>query len=299
MQYLMEVAARLVSYLPNGSEPDAHWRSGVELNGQIVDGGDIGWPDGAKRVLEQAPAILTKGFEMAGKAAQSGTALPLRDVRLGPVIPDPDKIICLGLNYRDHAAEASLPAPLTPILFAKFRNALIGSGTAIEIPKASNQVDFEGELAVVIGRRCRSLSEAEAPESIAGYTIFNDVSARDLQMATSQWTAGKAIDTFGPLGPSMTQRADVPDVQRIMLRTWLNGQLMQEDSTASMIFSVAATVAYISSLMTLEPGDVIATGTPAGVGIARRPPVFLASGDTVEVEIEGLGRLSNPVTAMD
>jgi 2-keto-4-pentenoate hydratase/2-oxohepta-3-ene-1,7-dioic acid hydratase in catechol pathway len=182
-----------------------------------------------------------------------------------------------------------------PLFFAKFRNSLTGPTSPIRLPRVSSQIDYEGELAVIIGTRCKEVSEQEALQYVAGYSIMNDVSARDLQMQTSQYMAGKALDTFAPMGPGMVLASDIPNPQTLQLTTRVNGQVVQHASTASMNFSVAAIISFLSSLMTLEPGDIIATGTPSGVGFKRTPPLFLREGDVTEVEIEGIGQLRNPV----
>jgi 2-keto-4-pentenoate hydratase/2-oxohepta-3-ene-1,7-dioic acid hydratase in catechol pathway len=187
--------------------------------------------------------------------------------------------------------------PAVPTLFAKFRNCLIGSGAPIRLPRASAKVDYEGELAVVIGRRCKGVDEDRALSVVAGYMPLNDVSARDLQLQTGQWTAGKAVDTFAPCGPALVSAEEVGDPQDLEVITRVNGVEMQRSGTDRMIFSVARTIAFISSVITLEVGDVIATGTPEGVGGLRTPPVFLAAGDEVEVEVPGVGLLRNPVAA--
>ena len=219
------------------------------------------------------------------------------DVELLPPIADPEKILCLGLNYRDHAEEAGLPLPAAPILFPKFREALIGSGAAIVPPGGESMVDYEAELAAVIGGGGRDIPVADALAHVGAYAPFNDVSARELQNVTPQWTAGKAIDTFGPIGPYLTTSDAVADPQALGLRARVNGETVQDGTTADMIFSIAEQIAFISSLMTLRPGDVIATGTPAGVGFIRTPQVLLSEGDVVEIEVDGLGTLSNPVAA--
>jgi 2-keto-4-pentenoate hydratase/2-oxohepta-3-ene-1,7-dioic acid hydratase in catechol pathway len=210
-------------------------------------------------------------------------------------IDRPGKIVCVGLNYRDHASEQGISPPERPILFAKWQTALIGPGEPIVLPTVARQVDYEAELGVVIGRRVRGVSESEALEAVRGYVCVNEVSARDLQFADGQWTRAKSIDTFCPVGPRLVPREKVPDPQALRIRCMLNGDPMQDSSTAEMIFSVAEVIAYASQTMTLEPGDLIATGTPAGVGFTREPPVFLEHGDEVTVEIERLGALTNPV----
>jgi 2,4-diketo-3-deoxy-L-fuconate hydrolase len=209
-------------------------------------------------------------------------------------IEQPGKVVCVGMNYRDHAAESGLEVPDHPVLFAKWPNALIGPGEPILLPAGSDQVDYEAELGVVIGRRARGLAVEDALGAVAGYVCVNDVSARDLQFADGQWTRAKSLDTFCPVGP-LTPAAEIPDPQRLRIRCLLNGEPLQDSSTEHMVFSVAELVAFISEGITLEPGDLIATGTPAGVGFTRKPPVFLQPGDEVTVEIEGLGSLTNPV----
>src|SRR3954452_19835369 len=209
----------------------------------------------------------------------------------------PQKIVCVGLNYRDHAEEQGADLPEAPLLFAKWPNALIGPGEAIVIPQASHRVDYEAELGVVIGSRVRNVSAENALEAVRGYLCLNDVSARDLQFADGQWTRGKSPDTFCPVGPRLVPRDEVPDPQALGIRCILNGEVMQDSSTANMIFSVAQVIAYASATITLEPGDLIATGTPAGVGVFRDPPVLLQDGDEVTIEINALGALTKPVRA--
>jgi 2,4-didehydro-3-deoxy-L-rhamnonate hydrolase len=212
-------------------------------------------------------------------------------------IDRPSKIVCVGLNYRDHAEEQGTELPTAPLLFAKWPNALIGPGESIVIPRASKQVDYEAELGVVIGERVRGVSQENALEAVRGYLCLNDVSARDLQFSDGQWTRGKSPDTFCPVGPQLVPAADVADPQALGIRCLLNGVAMQDSTTANMIFTVAEIIAYASATMTLEPGDLIATGTPAGVGVFRDPPVLLKDGDEVTIEIDGLGSLTNPVQA--
>ena len=212
-------------------------------------------------------------------------------------IERPGKIVCVGLNYRDHAAEARMELPLQPMLFAKWPNSLIGPGEPIVLPAGSQQVDYEAELGVVMGARARDVPEAEALGTVAGYICVNDVSARDLQFADGQWTRGKSLDTFCPVGPRLVPAGEIADPQSLAIRCLVNGEALQDSSTSSMVFSVAQVIAFVSSWITLEPGDLIATGTPAGVGFVRKPPVFLQDGDEVTVEIEGVGSLTNPVRA--
>jgi 2-keto-4-pentenoate hydratase/2-oxohepta-3-ene-1,7-dioic acid hydratase in catechol pathway len=210
-------------------------------------------------------------------------------------IPRPPKIVCIGLNYRDHAAESRMAIPDVPTVFAKFPTAAIGHRQPIVLPKASTKPDYEAEFAVVIGRGGRHIPEAAWREHVFGYTIFNDVSARDFQMATSQWMIGKTFDTFAPFGPAIVTADEIEDPHNLDISLTLNGEVMQNSNTRNLIFQVPRLIAYLSSVFTLEPGDIIATGTPAGVGFAHKPPRFLKPGDEVVVRIEGLGELSNPV----
>lgn len=293
---------QLVSYRPHG-RTDEIWRAGVEHVGLLVDVATL-WHNGAnktttRQLLAAGLTTLHEVFKQARETLEVGPDAPgvtqTASVELGPPISDPDKIICIGLNYADHASETGLAQTEVPVFFAKFRNSLIGPTSPIVLPHVSNQIDYEGELAVIIGTRCKEVSEHEALQYVAGYTIMNDVSARDLQMQTSQYMAGKALDTFAPMGPGMVLASDVPNPQALLLTTRVNGQVVQHASTATMIFSVAPIISFLSSLMTLEPGDIIATGTPSGVGFMRTPPIFLRAGDVVEVEIEGIGQLRNPI----
>lgn len=236
--------------------------------------------------------------ELAARAADfDGEAVAVDSTRLGPPITNPEKILCIGLNYRDHAAETGMDAPTSPIVFAKFANSLVGPADAVVVPAPGGEIDYEAELAVVIGDRCSRLSAGEAIDHVFGAMAFNDVSARNLQMATSQWTMGKAIDTFAPCGPALVSLDEMGDLQDLRVGCSVNGEVVQDGHTGSMIFPIAETIAYISSVMTLEPGDVIATGTPAGVGMGRKPPIELEAGDIVEVEVERVGRLRNKIVA--
>jgi 2-keto-4-pentenoate hydratase/2-oxohepta-3-ene-1,7-dioic acid hydratase in catechol pathway len=207
----------------------------------------------------------------------------------------PQKIICVGLNYRDHAEEQGTELPKAPLLFAKWSNTLIGAGEPILLPGEAQEVDYEAELGVVIDRQARRVSERKALDAVRGYVCLNDVSARDLQFADGQWTRGKSPDTFCPVGPRLVAHDEIEDPQALSIRCILNGATMQDSSTSQMIFSVAEIIAYVSATVTLEPGDLIATGTPAGVGVFRDPKVLLQDGDEVTVEVEGIGSLTNPV----
>jgi 2-keto-4-pentenoate hydratase/2-oxohepta-3-ene-1,7-dioic acid hydratase in catechol pathway len=291
---------RLVTY-----DADGNWRAGVLIQNRIVDSlaaaraagivteGDpvtnraiIQWPREQQMQLEESARALS--------AAGSANVFSPEDTTLGPPIPDPDKIICLGLNYRSHVQETGLATYQVPILFAKFPNSLAGPTRPILLPRLSEEIDYEGELAVVIGKRGKEIGRAQALEHVAGYMALNDVSARDLQFQTGQWLSGKALDTFAPCGPALVIH-EIQDPQSLQLSTRLNGQTLQHGNTRDMIFPIVEIISYISQLLTLEPGDIIATGTPEGVGFKRNPPIFLRHGDIVEVEVEGIGTLRNPV----
>lgn len=214
-----------------------------------------------------------------------------------PPIPDPPKIVCVGLNYRDHAAESGVPIPREPVLFSKFATALVGHRAAIVLPAVSEEVDFEAELVLVIGRSGRHISSNAANGYLAGFTIGHDVSARDWQLKKDgkQWLAGKTFDTFAPTGPVLVTSEEVPDPHALGIRLRLNGETLQNSSTSQMVFQAQNLVAYLSQIVTLQVGDLIFTGTPPGVGFARKPPIFLKPGDVAEVEIDGLGVLVNPI----
>ena len=288
---------RLVTY-----EADRAWRSGILIEDAVVDTADAadraGLGDGdwhRNRFVISAPAATRDGLQRAA-AELSPKSFGVDGLRLGPPIPDPDKILCMGLNYRDHAAEAGLDLPTVPLFFAKFRNSLIGPGDQIVLPAASSKIDYEAELAVVIGSRCRDVAAEDALDHVAGAMALNDVSARDLQAQASQWTMGKAIDTFAPCGPALVLCDEISDLQELGIRTRVNGETLQDANTSLMVFGVAEAIAFLTRVMTLEPGDIIATGAPAGVGMARQPRVWLRDGDTVEVEIDEIGTLRNPVS---
>src|SRR5438876_5803477 len=212
------------------------------------------------------------------------------------MIETPEKIVCVGLNYRDHAEEQGVDLPERPLLSASWPNTLIPSGDPIRIPPICKNPDYEAELGVVIGREASRVSADDALDFVEGYVVANDVSGRDLQFADGQWVRGKSLDTFLPVG-DLVAAADVPDPQALPIRAVLNGRVMQESSTSNMIFGVAEVIAFVSQAITLEPGDLIITGTPAGVGAFRTPPVWLQPGDEITIEIDGLGRLTNPVVA--
>jgi 2-keto-4-pentenoate hydratase/2-oxohepta-3-ene-1,7-dioic acid hydratase in catechol pathway len=298
---------RLVTYETNHSPA----RAGVMVGDIVVDAaaaasaaaldGAAAWTS-VKSIVGEATRQQIAALDRAAKEIGGTAGLAVGDVRLRPPIPDPEKVLCIGLNYRDHVEEAqegvdaSLGTQPDPIVFSKFSSALIGHGAAIELPAAApDMVDWEGELAVVVGRTCKGVSAADALDHVAGYTVLNDISARDLQLASPQWLMGKSFDTSGPCGPALVTADEVPDPQELELRTRLNGEVVQQTSTRMMINPVARLIEYISSLITLVPGDIIATGTPGGVGFSRDPKVFLRPGDSVTVSIDGIGELTSPV----
>lgn len=248
------------------------------------------WPGRARAVLDACSV-----HDSREALRRANALLAVSDVQLRAPILRPGKIVGVGLNYRDHAREAKLPVPDAPVIFAKFTTAVVGPGDAIVLPATSARVDYEAELAIVIGRRTHRVSQGHVLDAVFGYTNANDVSDRDLQKRDSQWVRAKSCDTFAPLGPWVVSADEVGDVHDLRIQLRLNGTAMQDSSTRELVFGVPALVESIASTITLEPGDVILTGTPAGVGFARRPPVYLKAGDVVEVEIEGLGVLRNPV----
>jgi 2-keto-4-pentenoate hydratase/2-oxohepta-3-ene-1,7-dioic acid hydratase in catechol pathway len=248
-----------------------------------------------KELLAGGAAALRSAAEVA--ARPNAVRYPASAVKLLAPIPDPPKILCIGLNYRDHAEESGAPIPREPVLFSKFTSAVIGPDEAIHLPAVSREVDYEAELVLVVGKRGRHLSTGSALDHLAGCTIGHDVSARDWQLKKDgkQWLAGKTFDTFAPIGPALVTLDELGDPHNLSIRLRLNGQTMQDSNTRQMVFRAADLIAYISQIVTLEPGDLIFTGTPPGVGFARKPPIFLKNGDVVEVEIEKLGVLRNPV----
>lgn len=250
---------------------------------------------GCDAVVADADKLLPLIREAVEGAAENQW-MALASVRLGAPLRRPGKIIAIGLNYRDHAEEQKLAPPERPVVFAKFASAIIDPGEAIEIPPASDHIDYEVELAVVIGRRGRAIAPEKAREHVFGYTIINDITARDLQKSDRQWVRAKSFDTFCPMGPMLVTADEIAFPPRRDLRLRVNGELRQSSNTSQLIFDVPTLVSYLSEAFTLEPGDIISTGTPAGVGVYRNPPVFLKPGDVVEAEIDGLGTLRSPVT---
>ncbi|MEI9984739.1 MAG: fumarylacetoacetate hydrolase family protein [Aliidongia sp.] len=261
--------------------------------------------DGARAVfgdpaLSDLDTLVVAGIgalaEAAAAVADRGEAVDPETLIFLPPLVRPSKIICLGLNYADHAAEGGFEPPAFPTLFGRFPSSLIGHGAPIIRPKLSTQLDYEGELVAVIGKRGKQIDKAAALDHVIGYSIFNDGSIRDYQLRTPQWTAGKNFDDTGAFGPWFVTADELPPgAAGLMLETRLNGQIVQKASTSDMIFDVASTVSLLSTFLTLGAGDVLVMGTPSGIGLARKPPLFMKDGDIVEVEIEGLGLLRNPI----
>jgi 2-keto-4-pentenoate hydratase/2-oxohepta-3-ene-1,7-dioic acid hydratase in catechol pathway len=230
-------------------------------------------------------------------ARKKGWLVPSEDAYWFAPVPRPGKLMCIGLNYRDHAEESGLAVPKTPVIFSKFSSCVIAPGEPIVIPPSSERVDYEAELAVVIGRHATRVKADRAYDYILGYTAFNDVSARDFQFGDGQWQRGKSCDTFAPMGQTIVTADEIPDPHTLRITLSLNGTLMQDSNTSQLIFRIPELIEFITASTTLEPGDVIATGTPAGVGFARKPPVFLKAGDQVEVNIEKIGGIGNPIAS--
>jgi len=278
---------KLLSYAHGG-----HVRFGAVVDGGIVDlHAAMGGRYPSLRALLEAGALPEAAAALAGRPAD----VAFDAVTLLPVIPDPDKIVCVGLNYGEHVRETGRTVSETPVLFLRMPDSQVGHGQAIVRPRESQRLDYEGEIAVVIGRGGRRISEADAWSHIAGYSCYNDGSVRDWQVATSQWTPGKNFWRTGGFGPWMVTADQIAPGQVMTLTTRLNGQVMQQATTDLMIHSIPRQIAYISSFIPLKPGDVIVTGTPGGVGNKRNPPVFMAPGDVVEVEVDAVGVLRNTI----
>lgn len=278
---------RLISYLPATDTTD-----GLRLGAMAEDG---------IAPLEQTDLteVLSRGNEYLDHLiADSRNRISKDAVRIFAPVARPQKILGIGLNYRDHAAETGMAVPRQPVVFAKYPSSVIGPGEPIRLPSFSDQVDYEAELGVVIGKPARDVSVAAAANHVFGYLNLNDVSARDLQFGEGgQWTIAKSLDTFTPMGPYLVTADEIADPQSLGISCRINGELLQDSSTDQMVFNVSELVSYLSRAMTLTTGDVIATGTPPGVGMSRNPPRFLRAGDEVTVAVQGLGELSNPVVA--
>jgi 2-keto-4-pentenoate hydratase/2-oxohepta-3-ene-1,7-dioic acid hydratase in catechol pathway len=276
-------------------------RAGATQVGVVMDEEVVDLAATALELPREATALLAAGdaaLRAAADAASRATSrLPLASVRLLAPILRPPKFLAIGLNYADHIAEAGLETPKVPTVFNKQSTCVVGPSEGVHMPRVSSSLDYEGELGFVIGRRCRHVPRARAHEVIAGYLIVNDVTVRDWQFRVPTWTMGKSFDTHGPIGPWITTADEVGDPHGLRLRTWVNGELRQDSNTKQLIFDCFAIVEHLSTAFTLEPGDVIATGTPSGVGIAMKPPKLLRVGDVVRIEIDGLGALENAIVA--
>jgi 2-keto-4-pentenoate hydratase/2-oxohepta-3-ene-1,7-dioic acid hydratase in catechol pathway len=307
---------RIISF----ATEDSSWsspRMGIILN---VNGRDSGARLDCEKLFEPAerPVNPLAWFDMDGRwfqaardtvkrlendpsafadARAKGWLVRSEDAYWFAPVPRPGKIVCVGLNYRDHAAESGLAVPKTPVIFSKFSSCVVAPGEPVVVPTTSEKVDYEAELAVVIGRHAKHVSAAHAYDYVLGYTAFNDVTARDFQFGDGQWQRGKSCDTFAPMGPTIVTTDEIPDPHTLRITMRVNGAVMQDSNTNQLIFGVPQLVEFITSSITLEPGDVIPTGTPAGVGFARKPPVFLKAGDTMDVDIERIGGLGSPVAA--
>jgi acylpyruvate hydrolase len=276
---------RIVTY---GSERGE--RAGVLVDETVVDAWDaLGGGGSTVRELLEDDRL----GELSDIDAGGGVALG--DVALLPPVPDPDKIVCIGLNYRAHAAEAGIDPPDSPTFFAKFRNALVPSGAAVALPAASSKVDYEAEVAFIVGRRASEVDESSADDHIAGYMLLNDLSARDLQFATPQWIPGKVFDGSAPCGPALVTADEALDDGDVSFSLKLNGEVMQDASTDDLIFGIPQLVSHLSRLMTLEPGDIVSTGTPSGVGSTRDPRVWLEPGDEIAISSPTLGLLETRI----
>ncbi|HEU5322586.1 MAG TPA: fumarylacetoacetate hydrolase family protein [Methylomirabilota bacterium] len=296
---------RLVRYSVNGQAPRLGALQGDRIADLQASVAATLARRGVGRAQEIAAALVpqsTRAFLEGGAAGADAVAavtdwvtVPAASARLHAPIADPGKFICIGLNYRDHAEEAGMPIPKEPPVFPKWNNTILDPGEPILRPRGSSQLDWEVELGVVIGRTARYVSREASLDHVWGYVNINDVSARDFQFITTQWGAGKIADTFAPVGPWIADRTEIADPHVLDLKLWVNGNLMQSGNTRKFIFDVRYIVSYLSGIMTLSPGDLIATGTPPGVGLGRKPPVFMQPGDVCRLEITGLGAIENPV----
>jgi len=279
---------RLISFTENGGSA-----AGILKNEGVFPLADLGFGSALEFIAAGERAILTA--ERAALASQK--LRPLSGVKLLAPIPRPAKILCVGLNYRDHAIESRMEIPPVPTVFAKYPTAVIGPGAPIVISSVTEKPDYEAELALVIGKGGERISRANWRSHVFGYTVLNDVSARDVQLATSQWTLGKSLSTFAPLGPHIVTADEIPDPQALDIRLSIGGDMLQHSNTRELIFGVPELIEHISRFIALEPGDIISTGTPAGVGLGRTPPRWLRHGDEVVIDIEKIGTLRNPVVA--
>jgi 2-keto-4-pentenoate hydratase/2-oxohepta-3-ene-1,7-dioic acid hydratase in catechol pathway len=281
---------RFVTFQRAGGAPEV----GILSQDRVVSLAAAGFSD----ILQIIRDWDTAKAKIEGVAStQSAASVPADSVKLLAPIPRPSKLICVGLNYRDHAIESGMEIPKTPTIFNKFATAIIGQGDSIVLPKSSEKPDYEAEFAFVIGKGGRHIPADRWRDHVFGYTIVNDVSARDYQMATSQWLMGKTFDTFAPMGPALVTADEIADPHALDISLRINGEVLQSSNTRELIFKIPDLIAFLSSVFTLEPGDVVSTGTPSGVGFARKPPRYLKDGDDVVVSVQGLGELRNPVIA--
>ncbi len=282
---------KLVTYRRAGKAPEA----GVVLGERVISLAGAGYPDMISLAAqgEDARARVENWIHNPPADAVS----ELSAVSLMAPVPRPPKLICVGLNYRDHAIESNMEMPKVPTIFNKFPNIVIGPGAPIVLPKLSQKPDYEAEMAVVIGKGGRHIPAERWRDHVFGYTIVNDVSARDYQMATTQWLMGKTFDTFAPMGPWIVSADEIDEPHNLDVSLEIGGEVLQHSNTRELIFNIPALIAYLSGVVTLEPGDVISTGTPSGVGFARKPPRWLVAGEEVVVKVSGIGELHNPVVA--
>ena len=287
---------RLLTYFEGGQQKlgALAGESVVDLFAALTANGEAA-PSSMKRLIEEGPIAWDRAAEVLARAPLEPFLRPLQGLKLGAPVPNPSKIIAIGMNYADHAREQGKKPPEKPIIFAKYPTTVIGPGDEIRWdPALSNKVDWEVELAVIIGRTARRVAAADAYEYVFGYTVANDVTARDLQDSDGQWVRSKSLDTFCPLGPWIVTRDEIPEPHGLQVRCLVNGEVVQDSKTDQLIFRIPQLVEHLSLAFTLLPGDLILTGTPPGVGHHRKPPQYLGDGDVVTVEIEGIGSLTNP-----
>jgi 2-keto-4-pentenoate hydratase/2-oxohepta-3-ene-1,7-dioic acid hydratase in catechol pathway len=259
--------------------------------------GPLDWADMDGAAHQAARRLEGDAGRRADELAATGAIVPISEVTLQAPIPRPGKVICIGLNYRDHAEESGMDIPELPLVFSKFSSCVVGHGDDVVLPKGANEVDYEAEFGVVIGRTARHVKAEDAMDHVLGYCNVNDVSARDFQFADGQWQRGKSCETFCPCGPYLATTDEIADPHELRIQFRLNGTTLQDSSTNQLIFGIPELIAHVSAFVTLEPGDLISTGTPPGVGFARKPPVYVQPGDVMEVEVEGLGVLRNAAVA--
>jgi 2-keto-4-pentenoate hydratase/2-oxohepta-3-ene-1,7-dioic acid hydratase in catechol pathway len=279
---------KLVTFRGRENAPEL----GVLRSAEIVPLAELGFRD-MPELIAQWTSAQPRVEELAAK----GEGQPLSSVKLMAPVPKPNKLICIGLNYREHAIESNMAIPEVPTVFSKFATAIVGPEDSVVLPSITQQPDYEAEFAFIVGKGGRNIPESEWRNHVFGYTIVNDVSARDLQLRVSQWLMGKSFDTFAPMGPAITTADEIADPHTLDIRMTINGEVLQNSNTSELIFNLPALVAYLSSVFTLEPGDVVATGTPSGVGMGRNPKRWLRPGDEMTVFVQGLGELRNRCVA--